>query len=94
MASDGYPEKYEKGFEITVDSGFDAELFIAGAKAENGRLLTNGGPNGATETIMHYIYITAFNSPFRFGYGNAMGVVLALFIAALSAVQFRLAKES
>ena len=57
-------------------------------------LLTNGGPDGATETIMHYIYITAFNSPFRFGYGNAMGVVLALFIAALSAVQFRLAKES
>ena len=43
MASDGYPEKYEKGFEITVDSGFNAELFIAGAKAENGRLLTNGG---------------------------------------------------
>ncbi|MBR4766299.1 MAG: phosphoribosylamine--glycine ligase [Clostridia bacterium] len=43
MASDGYPEKYEKGFEITVDSGFEAELFIAGAKAENGRLLTNGG---------------------------------------------------
>ena len=43
MASDGYPEKYEKGFEITVDGGFDAKLFIAGAKAENGKLLTNGG---------------------------------------------------
>ena len=43
MASDGYPEKYEKGFEITVDDGFDADLFIAGAKAENGKLLSNGG---------------------------------------------------
>ena len=43
MASDGYPEKYEKGFEITVDNGFDADLFIAGAKAENGKLLSNGG---------------------------------------------------
>lgn len=43
MASDGYPEKYEKGFEISVDDDFDAELFIAGAKTENGTLLTNGG---------------------------------------------------
>ena len=43
MASDGYPEKYEKGFEITVDDGFDADLFIAGAKSENGKLLSNGG---------------------------------------------------
>ena len=56
------------------------------------QLLTSGGPNHATDTIMYYIYYTAFTR-FRFGYGNAMGVVLALFIAILSAVQFRLAKE-
>ena len=41
---------------------------------------------------MYYIYYTAFKL-YRFGYGNAMGVILAIFIAVLSAVQFRLAKE-
>ncbi len=43
MASDGYPQKYEKGFEIKVNDSFDAELFIAGAKEQDGKLLTNGG---------------------------------------------------
>ena len=56
------------------------------------QLLTSGGPNYATETVMYYIYYTAFKL-YRFGYGNAMGVILAIFIAILSAVQFRLAKE-
>ena len=56
------------------------------------QLLTSGGPNYATETVMYYIYYTAFKL-FRFGYGNAMGVILAIFIALLSAVQFRLARE-
>ena len=57
------------------------------------QLLTSGGPNYATETVMYYIYYTAFKL-YRFRYGNAMGVVLAIFIALLSALQFRLAKES
>ena len=56
------------------------------------QLLTSGGPNYATETVMYYIYYSAFKL-YRFGYGNAMGVILAIFIAVLSAVQFRLAKE-
>ena len=43
MASDGYPAKYDKGFEISVDGDFEAELFVAGAKLENGKLLTSGG---------------------------------------------------
>ncbi len=43
MASDGYPESYEKGFEITVEDGTDAEIFVAGAKLADGKLLTNGG---------------------------------------------------
>jgi multiple sugar transport system permease protein len=56
------------------------------------QLLTSGGPNYATETVMYYIYYTAFKL-YRFGYGNAMGVVLAIFIALLSALQFKLAQE-
>ena len=57
------------------------------------QLLTSGGPNHATDTVMYYIYYTAFTR-FRFGYGNAMGVILAIFIGILSAIQFRLAKEN
>lgn len=44
MASNGYPQSYEKGFEITTDEDFSGILYIAGAKkAENGAVLTNGG---------------------------------------------------
>ena len=43
MASHGYPLKYETGFEITVDDDFDAELFVAGAKSDDGKLKTAGG---------------------------------------------------
>ena len=55
------------------------------------QLLTSGGPNHATDTIMYYIYYTAFKL-YRYGYGNAMGVILMIIIAILSAVQFRLGK--
>lgn len=55
------------------------------------QLLTSGGPNHSTDTIMYYIYYVAFKL-YRYGYGNAMGVVLAVIIAILSAIQFKLAK--
>ena len=42
MASKGYPESYEKGYEIVIDKDLD-NVFVAGAKLENGKLLTNGG---------------------------------------------------
>ena len=47
LASDGYPEKYEKGLEITGLEKFDGETdyycFHAGTKAENNKFYTNGG---------------------------------------------------
>jgi phosphoribosylamine--glycine ligase len=43
MASDGYPQNYEKGYEITMDGSIDGEVFVAGAKVQDGKLLTNGG---------------------------------------------------
>ena len=56
------------------------------------QLLTSGGPKNSTMTIMYYIYYNAFKL-YRYGYGNAMGVILALIIALLSAVQFKLGQE-
>ena len=52
------------------------------------QLLTSGGPQHSTDTIMYYIYYCAFKL-YRYGYGNAMGVVLAVIIAILSAVQYK-----
>ena len=56
------------------------------------QLLTLGGPNNSTMTIMYYIYYNAFKL-YKYGYGNAMGVILAIIIAILSAVQFKLGQE-
>jgi phosphoribosylamine--glycine ligase len=47
MASGGYPGNYAKGFPITgveqADAMEDVKVFIAGAKNEDGRLITTGG---------------------------------------------------
>ena len=49
MASDGYPQKYQTGFEITMPA--DKNIYIAGAKLVDGKLLTGGGRVlGVTET--------------------------------------------
>ena len=55
------------------------------------QLLTSGGPNHATETIMYYIYYNAFKLQ-SYGYGSSMGIILALIIAAFSALQFKVAQ--
>lgn len=41
MASEGYPQSYEKGFEITMPE--DKNIYVAGATLKDGKLLTNGG---------------------------------------------------
>ena len=43
MASEGYPVKYEKGFEMTIPEDVRESVYVAGAKLEDGKLLTNGG---------------------------------------------------
>jgi multiple sugar transport system permease protein len=50
------------------------------------QVLTDGGPNKASEVLLHTIYAEAFNF-FRNGYAAALVVVFLLFIAALSAVR-------
>ena len=41
MASNGYPQKYESGFEIKMP--LDKNIYVAGAKLDGGKLLTAGG---------------------------------------------------
>ena len=43
MASDGYPQKYQSGFELHIDESVKDSVFVAGAKRENGVLKTAGG---------------------------------------------------
>ncbi len=56
------------------------------------QLLTSGGPVNSTNTVMYYLYQNAF-SLYRYGYANAMGVILALIIALFSALQFKVMKN-
>ena len=51
MASKGYPTAYEKGFEMTIPNEISENVYVAGAKKQGDKLLTNGGRVlGATAT--------------------------------------------
>ena len=43
LASKGYPQSYEKGFEMSIAKDVKDRVYVAGAKLENGKLLTSGG---------------------------------------------------
>lgn len=53
------------------------------------QLLTSGGPNYSTTTIMYYLYEKAFKLS-EYGYANTMGVFLAVLIGLISFAQFKL----
>ena len=42
LASEGYPGKYETGYEITLPAD-TSRIFVAGAKVKDGKLLSGGG---------------------------------------------------
>ena len=43
MASRGYPEKYDSGFEIKIDECVSNSVYVAGARVDGDKLLTAGG---------------------------------------------------
>ena len=51
LASNGYPLSYKKGFEITFTEEAEKATFVAGAKIENGKLVTSGGRVTGTTAI-------------------------------------------
>ena len=57
------------------------------------QLLTSGGPNYSTSTIMYYLYEKAFKLS-EYGYANTMGVFLAVLIALISFAQFKILGEN
>lgn len=49
------------------------------------KILTNGGPDGASETVLSYLYKQAYDNT-SYGYGMAIGAVVFIFSFVLSAV--------
>lgn len=55
--------------------------------------LTGGGPGRATQVMSLNIYEEAFSNYFRFGYANAKGIILFLFVLLLTLIQFRVTRN-
>lgn len=51
LASNGYPTSYKKGFEMTFTEEALAATYVAGAKLENGKLVTSGGRVTGTTAV-------------------------------------------
>lgn len=50
-ASNGYPESYQKGFEITMTEEARAHTYVAGAAIKDGKLVTSGGRVTGTTAV-------------------------------------------
>jgi len=55
-------------------------------------VMTRGGPNNHTITVVYAIYRQSFSS-FRLGYGAAISVMLAAVLLVISAIQLRLLRS-
>ena len=74
MASKGYPGKYETGFELNIPSDICDSVYVAGAKAEDGKILTAGGRVlGATavEDTLENAIATSYNLISKISFENA-----------------------
>ena len=74
MASDGYPEGYASGFEITIPECIADTVFVAGARLDGGRLLTAGGRVlgvSAVEDTLEAAIATAYNRVAQVSFENA-----------------------
>ena len=67
-ASAGYPESYQKGFQITMTAEAEAHTYVAGAKLESGRLLTSGGRVTGTTAVADTLE-TAIQEAYRLADG-------------------------
>lgn len=74
MASKGYPVSYEKNYKITVPADINDDVFVAGAKLENGELVTSGGRVlgvTATADTLEKAISAAYAKVEKINFGNA-----------------------
>ena len=69
-------------FVLTVATIFSFQIFALTT------VLTDGGPRNATNTLVMYIYQSAFRN-FRMGYASALAVVLFLIVLLFTVLQKR-----
>ncbi len=69
MASSGYPQKYQTGFEIKLPENPEGEIYIAGAKLENGKMVTSGG---------RVLGVTAVSDTLKEAIDKAYGIVMTV----------------
>ena len=50
-ASAGYPESYQKGYKLTMSARAAQHTYVAGAKLEDGKLITSGGRVTGTTAV-------------------------------------------
>lgn len=55
-------------------------------------VITNGGPSDSTQTMVFYVFQTAF-SYFKLGYASALSFLLLILVLFLTAIQFRLLRS-
>lgn len=65
---------------ITTINAFQTFIFV--------HLLTSGGPDHTTTSIIYELYVEAFNTN-KFGTASAMGIVLFLIVGLVAVFQFR-----
>ncbi len=87
--------KYRQFFSITVPLVSHTTLYVLIIATIHAfqtfaviNLLTKGGPNGATNSIVFELYQTAFQYS-NYGYASAMGTVLFVMIGIISFFQFK-----
>ena len=74
MASNGYPQKYESGFELKIDTSVEDKVYVAGAKLDGGVLKTAGGRVlGVTDTAntLEEALEKAYKNVEKVKFGNA-----------------------
>ena len=55
-------------------------------------IMTKGGPARATEVLVYRLYLDGFRN-LRTGYASAQSIILFLFVAGLTLLQFRMSKK-
>ena len=67
-ASAGYPESYKKGYRLTMSDRAAAHTYVAGAKLEDGKLVTSGGRVTGTTAVRSSLE-EAITTAYRFSAG-------------------------